>query len=183
MSRTSAHSSRARQRGFTLVEVLVATSVSAIIFAGILTSYLFVGRNLTRLVNLQRQEVESRRALRYVTQDVSAAITLTTATASQLALTKPTAGGTTAVSYSYSSGSGTLTRTDSTGTQTLLSGLSAFTITYYNEGGTAVSSSTQSVKSIEVTFTSTAGSSNSGTLAAYSTVSPRVILRNKQVLQ
>jgi hypothetical protein len=165
------------------VEILVATSVSAIIFAGILTAYLFIGRNLTRLVNVQHQEVESRRTLRYVTQDISAAIELTTATSSQLAVTKPTSGGTTSVTYSYSSANGTLSRTDSTGTQTLLSGLSAFTITYYNEGGTAVSSSPQSVKSVEVAFTSTAGSSNSGTLASYSTVSPRVILRNKQVLE
>jgi hypothetical protein len=165
------------------VEILVATSVSAIIFAGILTAYLFVGRNLTRLVNLQHQEVESRRALRYVTQDVSSAIALTSATTSLLALTKPTSSGTASVSYSYSSGSGTLSRTDSAGTQTILTGLTSFSITYYNEGGTAISSSPQSVKSVEMAFTATAGSSGSGTLARYTTVSPRVILRNKQILE
>jgi prepilin-type N-terminal cleavage/methylation domain-containing protein len=184
MSPTSDHRSRrGRRRGFTLVEIMVATSISAIVFAGILAAYLFVGRNLTRLVNIQHQEVESRRTLRLVTQDVSAAIQLTTATSSQLNLTKPTSGGTTTVSYSYSSANGTLSRTDSVGTQTLLSGLTDFTITYYNEGGTAVSSNTQSVKAVEVSFTSAAGTANIGTRASYTTVSPRVLLRNKAVLQ
>ena len=162
---------------------MVATSLSAIVFAAILASYLFVGRNLTRLVNVQHQEVESRRTLRQVTQDVSSAIQLTTATSSQLSLTKPTSSGTTSVSYVYSSGGGTLTRSDAVGTQTLLSGLTDFTITYYNEGGTAVTSSTQSMKAVEFTFTSGAGSAASGTLAAYRTVSPRILLRNKAVLQ
>src|SRR5687767_5062228 len=105
-------SDRSPQRGFTLVELMVAVSAMAIVFAGIFAAYLFVGRNLTRLVNFQRQEVESRRALRQFTQDLSAAINLTTATSTQIALTKPTATGTTTVSYTYSSAHGTLARTD-----------------------------------------------------------------------
>jgi prepilin-type N-terminal cleavage/methylation domain-containing protein len=197
MSRTSVHSRLKRgRRGFTLVEMLVATSVSAIIFAGILAAYLFVGRNLTRMVNVQHQEVESRRTLWQVTADVSAATQLTTATTSQIVLTKPVSGNTATVTYSYSSANGTLSRTvsyasgtppasgaDIAGTQTMLTGVTAFTITYYNEGGTAVSSSPQSVKSVEFSFTSASGSSGSGTRASYATVSPRVLLRNKQALQ
>lgn len=170
-------------RGFTLVEMMVATGVAAFVFAGILSAYLFVGRNLTRLVSLQEQEVASRGTLRQFTQDVSAAIQLTTATASQLVLTKPTAGGTTTVTYAYSSGSRTLTRTDASGTRTLLTGLTAFTITYYNEAGTAVTSEPQSVKSIEFSFSTAVGSSASGTLARYSSASPRVLLRNKPLLR
>ena len=181
MSRINGHNTAGR-RGFTLVEVMVATSLLAIVLAGVLTAYLFVGRNLTRLVNLQHQEVESRRTLRTFTQDLSAAIQLSTATVSALTLTKPTASGTTTVSYSYSSAAGTLTRTEASVTTSLLSGLTAFTITYYNEGGTEVTSSPQSVKSVELTFSSEVGSANSGTLARYTTVSPRVILRNKPSL-
>ncbi|HUR60618.1 MAG TPA: hypothetical protein VM029_23050, partial [Opitutaceae bacterium] len=118
---------------------MVAVSLCAIVFAGILSAYLFVGRNLTRLVNFQQQEVQSRRALRQFTQDLSAAIQLTTATSSQIALTKPTASGTTTVSYLYSSGSGTLARTDTAGTQTILRGVTSFALSYFNEAGSTVS--------------------------------------------
>ena len=182
MSRISVRDSAAR-RGFSLVEVMIATSLLAVVLAGVLSAYLFVGRNLTRLVNLQEQEVESRRALRQFTQDVSAAINLTTATSSQLALTKPTAGGTTTVSYVYSSAAGTFIRTDSAGSQTVLSGLTTLTLTYYNERGSIVTSGIQSVKAAELSFSSAAGSAKSGTQASYTTVSPRVVLRNKPTLQ
>jgi hypothetical protein len=162
---------------------MVAVSICAIVFAGILSAYLFVGRNLTRLVNFQQQEVQSRRALRQFTQDLSAAIQLTTATSSQIALTKPTATGTTAVSYAYSSGAGTLARTDTNGTQTILSGVTSFALSYFNEAGSTVSSGSQSIKAVEFTYTSRAGSSASGTLASSTMVSPRVLLRNKPALQ
>jgi len=166
-----------------LVEILVATSISALVFAGVLAAYLFLGRNLTRLVNFQEQEVESRRTLRQMTDDVSTAIQLTTATSSALALTKPTSGGTTSVSYTYSAGNGTLTRTDAVGTQTILTGLTNFTITYFNESGTAITSSPQSVKAVEFSYSTASGTSASGTRATATTVSPRVILRNKPVLE
>ncbi|MDO8541673.1 MAG: type II secretion system protein [Opitutaceae bacterium] len=181
MSPTSAHNRGVR--GFTMTELLVALSLSAIIFAAVFSAYIFLGRNLTRLVNLQGQEVQSRRTLRRFTEDVSAAIALSTATATQVAFTKPISSGTAAITYGYSSANGTLTRTDPSGTQTLLSGVTAFSVTYYNETGTAVTSSPQSVKAIELTFTTAAGSNASGTLASYTSVSPRVVLRNKQALQ
>src|SRR5262245_19186427 len=110
MSRISGHKTAARrarpelveqarpepaERGFTLVEVMVATSLPAIVLAAALAAFLFVGRNLTRLVNLQHQEVESRRTLRTFTQDLSAAIQLSTATSTALTMTKPTSSGTT----------------------------------------------------------------------------------------
>lgn len=162
---------------------MVATSLLAVVLAGVLAAYLFVGRNLTRLVNVQHQEVESRRTLRTFTQDLSAAIQLSTATTTVLTLTKPTAsGGTVTVTYTYSSTAGTLVRTEAGANNTLLSGLTTFTITYYNEAGTVVTSSPQSVKAVEFAFASASGSANSGTKASYTTVSPRVLLRNKPAL-
>lgn len=177
----SAHSDR--HRGFTLPEVLIAVGLSGILFAAILSAYLFLGRNLTRLVNVHQQEVASRRTLRQFTDDASAAISLTTATSSQLALVKPTASGTTSVSYAYNSSAGTLTRTDATGSRILVSGLTAFALTYYNEGGTVITPAPQSVKSVELSFSTAVGSSASGTLARYVVVSPRVVLRNKPALE
>ena len=183
MSRINKHDARRAAGGFTLVEVLVTTALLAIVIAGVFAAYLFVARNLTRLVNVQQQQVESRRTLRTFTQDVSAASQITTASSTQLVIVKPTASGTTTVTYAYSSGNRTLVRTEGAGSTTLLTGLTSFTLSYYNEGGSAVTSSPQSVKSVEMMFSSTAGTATSGTQAAYTTVSPRVVLRNKTTLQ
>lgn len=177
---------------------MVATSLAAIVFAGVLSAYLFMGRNLTRLVNSQEQNAASRRALQNFTQDLSAAIRFTTATSTDIVLLKQprsaTANATDTVTYTYSSGNRTLTRgevivdsaaTPSTVTTSteLLRNVTALTFNYYNESGTAVTLSPQSVKSVEVTFTTGVGSSTSGTRASYTTVSPRVVVRNKLALQ
>jgi hypothetical protein len=70
-----------------------------------------------------------------------------------------------------------------TTTTTLLSGLTAFTLNYYNSNGTAVTPTSLFVKSVECTFTSATGSAANGTLASYQMVSPRVLVRNKLALQ
>jgi prepilin-type N-terminal cleavage/methylation domain-containing protein len=182
MSPTSVRRS-ARAGAFTLVELMVALSLGAIVCAGVLAAYLFVGRNLTRLVNFQSQEVESRRTLQYFTADASAAIAVTTGTATDFALSKPTSVGTTSVMYAYSAAAGTLTRTDGAGARVILTGLTSLTFSYYNEGGTEITNSPQSVKAVELSYASASGSAASGTRASYTTVSPRVVLRNKQTLQ
>lgn len=184
MSRISAHRP-SRSGGFTLVELMVATSLATIVIAGIMAAYLFLGRNLTRLVNTQQQEVKSRRVLKMFTQDLSSAISLTTSTDSMVVLTMPTESATTTVTYTYTSGTGgtgTFTRMDATGTTTLLTDLAAFDFNYYNEAGSTVTSSPQSVKSVEFTYTSAVGTSFTGTRVSQTTVSPRVVLRNKPLL-
>ncbi len=187
MSPTSAHS---RRRAFTLTELVVALSVSGVIFGAIFSAYLFMGRNLTRLVNFQEQEVQSRRALRRFTEDVSAAISLTTATASDLAIVKrvsttnPSMPGVVTIRYQYSPYLCTLTRTDETlREEKILSGIRNLDVTYYNQSGTAITASLQSVKSVELAFSTAAGSRAAGTLASYATVSSRIVLRNKAALE
>ena len=186
MSPINAHRPRAA-RGFTLTELMVALSLAIIVIAGILAAYLFLGRNLTRLVNMQQQEAKSRRALQYFTRDMSSAIQLTTSTDSQIVLTMPTSGSNTSVTYTYTAGAdgtGTFTRTDTSGTTTMLTDLTAFDFDYYNESGSAIASSTpQSVKAVEFTFTSAVGTTLNGTRVTYASVSPRIVLRNKPLLE
>jgi hypothetical protein len=182
MSRISVEGTRSRG-GFTLLEMLIAGSLAAIVVAAVLSASLFMGRNLTRLVNVQDQEVEGRRALRYFTDDVSAAISITVGTTTTLTLIKPTAASTTNVSYVYSALNGTLTRSDLAGARTLLSGLTSFSFAYFNESGDQIASSPQSIKAVEFVASSAAGSEAAGTRARYTTASPRVVVRNKQVLE
>jgi len=96
--------------GFTLVELLIGASLSAAVLAAVLSSYLFLGRQLARLANQQVLETEARRALGYFTQDVQRATGLvivatspTAPAANRLDLTVPTATGTTTVTYYYNS--------------------------------------------------------------------------------
>lgn len=167
---------------------MVSLSVSAIVLGGVLAAYVFLGRNLARMVNVQHQQMQGRRTLEFFKKDLSQASSLSTATTSQITLSKPVSSGTATISYTYSSGAGTLVRTEtlpssSATTLTILRGLTSFTFNFYNGGGTAVTSSPQSVKTVEFSFVSTAGTSNNSTLTTFNSVSPRIVLRNKPVLQ
>jgi len=64
-----------RTSGFTLVEVLVGMTLSLIVMAGVLSGYVFLGRNFTRSLGLSSAneptlESQGRRALAYFVQDV-----------------------------------------------------------------------------------------------------------------
>ena len=189
MSRISAHRSSHRTAGFTLIELMISASLALIVIGGILSAFLFLGRNLTRMVNLQQQEVKSRTALQLFTTDVSSAIQFTTATDTQIVLTVQTAGSPATVTYTYTAGAastGTLVRAytpsgGTTATTTLLTGLSAFDFNFYTESGVSTTS-LASVKSAEFSFTSASGNAASGTQVSYDTVSSRVLLRNKPAL-
>ncbi len=69
-----------QRAGFTLVELLIGASLSAAIMAAVLSSYIYMGRNLTRLGNQQILETEARRTLGYFAQDVQAAMSVSVAT-------------------------------------------------------------------------------------------------------
>lgn len=89
---------------FTLVELLIGASLAAAIMAAVLSSYIFLARNLARLANQQIVETESRRALDYFAQDVQAASEITgTPSASNLVLTVPGAKGANTITYYYNS--------------------------------------------------------------------------------
>lgn len=191
--KTSARSSPVA--GFTLVELLIGLSLSLTIMAAVLSSYLFLGRSLSRLVNQQTLETEGRRTLATFTQDVRASSAISgTPSVSTVTLTIPSGASTTTVAWSYNSTTGILTRTPASGTaRTLVSNLTSLHFRYYNEAGTAYDSgsspyTTQTdymsgLKQISLAFTSQTGSANNGTLTSvHSFASPRLLVRNRALL-
>ncbi len=60
-------------RGFTLVELLVAISIATVLIGGMLSSYLFLSRNLVRDTNRQQLETQSRNMLQTFARDVGVA--------------------------------------------------------------------------------------------------------------
>lgn len=60
-------------RGFTLVELLVAISLATVLIGGMLSSYLFLSRNLVRDSNREQLETQSRTMLQAFARDVGVA--------------------------------------------------------------------------------------------------------------
>ncbi len=97
------------RQGFTLVEVLVSASLAGIVMTAVLSSFVFMGRSMSRLSSYQSLETESRKALAYLQRDFALAQKVkagTTPTASAVTLVLP-AGE---VSYTYDSGAKSLRR-------------------------------------------------------------------------
>jgi type II secretory pathway component PulJ len=179
--------------GFTLVEVLIGSTLAALVMAAVLTSFVFLGRSLTRLANYQTLEAKSRQALGYLRADLALAREVksgSTPTASSLTLVLP-AGE---VTYTYDSAAGNLHRQATFGANQDFYLLQndhctclALAFYYYTTAnGTATSqifpslNVPYSIKGIEVRFTlQTPGSASPPTRATYQVVSSRIPIRNK----
>lgn len=188
MSRTTA------RKAFTLAEVMVSMALGGIVMIAIISTYLYLGRNLARLSYHRALEVQSRYILNTLATDIRRAKSVRPV-GSTINITL--VGGSTVV-YSYASNG--LTR-DQTGAVSLLSDIKGekvsvpvtitnFTVNYYTtteDPPTFQSTSTVvpiSVKQIDVSFTLQAGSAsqgNSGTMTQLQVVSSRMLLRNRQL--
>jgi prepilin-type N-terminal cleavage/methylation domain-containing protein len=70
MSPTPVLKPTGRARGFTLVELLIATALSSVLLAAVLTSFLMLGRSGTNLSNYSEMESQARVSLERFAQDV-----------------------------------------------------------------------------------------------------------------
>lgn len=176
-----------RARGFTLVEVLIAATLSSFILAGTLSAFLFLGRSGMNLRNYNDMESQARKSLEIFAQDTRQASSVTWTTAESVTLVVPDAGSTTNIYYTYASG--TFTRKTTSGTATLLSGITNFTFSAYDINGTAITDlSTASARTTAANITkqiqislSAARSSQTVATATNIVLSARYVLRNKKV--
>jgi Tfp pilus assembly protein PilW len=194
---------RPRAGGFTLFELMLATFISAFVFAGVLSAYIFLGRALARQGNEAEQESRSRTTLYYLTQEVSSATGITpdtnppvtTSGLTQMVInTLDGSGNPYTVTYTYipSPSGGTLTRTPSTSgaSMGLLIGVTSLMFTYYNSAGTAITSALDPtvtnpniIKQVGLSYTTVAGSVLSGAQSHFNVVSPLIVMKNKPFLK
>lgn len=156
----------ARRRGFTLVEVLVATSLSAAVMLALISSFLFIGRSLSRLSSYQSLENEARKTLTYLRRDFATAQSIksgTTPTSTSVTLVLSSGE----VTYTYDTTAKKLRRQATFGISpdlyllsSSMSECAAFAFAYYTTTDGAPTSQTSpgtivpySVKQIEVAFT------------------------------
>ena len=106
-----AKSPAAGRRGFTLVEVMVASALGVFILAGVLAANLQIIRGGVRITQYVEMETQVRRALDWIAHDLRSASAITWNNASDLTLTIPAGGGATAqVTYAWTAASGAFFR-------------------------------------------------------------------------
>lgn len=93
---------RTRRSGFTLSEVLMATALSTVVMAGVLSALVWVGRSGFAASSYSELETETRRALELFGEDARNAVDVAwTSNQSVTLLTIGANGVSTAVTYAY----------------------------------------------------------------------------------
>ena len=190
-----------RRQAFTLLEVMVVTVISGIVFAGVLSAYIFLGRGLMRQGNEEQLESRSRQALYDFTQDMSAASAVISANATTLTVNtwipqtagNPPVMGTATYEYAPAEGQLSLIRDSAARRDACLPELAdaarepgirpaeqrnEFQLRHlrherrlHRHPGTDQAGN--------MSFTTTAGSQIGGAQSHFTVVSPQVILKNK----
>lgn len=96
---------RRHRRGFTLAEVMIASALSTMILAGVMSAFLFIGRTGFGLGNYSEMEAQVRRALDQFATDARMARDIRWHDAQRITLYLPTTGtGVQPVTYGYQIG-------------------------------------------------------------------------------
>lgn len=175
------------QRGVTLVELMVSSTLAVIILSAVLSMFLFLGRTSANVINYAEMEAEARRGLEMFAQDSRQASDLAWISDASISLT---VNGATVV-YTYNAGAGTFTRATGGTTTILIDGISSFTYSGYMITGATVDLSDLSTavkreaasdvtKQIQL-YVLASRSSTTVATATNTVLSARYILRNKRV--
>jgi prepilin-type N-terminal cleavage/methylation domain-containing protein len=174
---------RKRRRGFTLVEVMIGASLSSFILAGVLSTFLFLGRSGANLQSYSDMESEARRGLELFAQDVRQASAITWNSEVSCTLVVNAAS----ITYSYDSGQRIFFRN----TFPLIKGVTPGTFSFraFNLSSpnpmpiaTAAERTAANTGTKQLQISLQASRTNTTVVAATNTVlSARFILRNKHV--
>ena len=180
-------STHARAKGFTLFELIVATSISTLIFAGILTAFLMIGRTGYNAAGYSIMESEARRALESFSIEARMANNVVSTGTTAVDLTVVTSGSTYTVGYGYDSATKTFYRvlgpaSTVAGRVILVRDVQDFAFRRFKvvNGIEFDTTSDPETKQIQITLR-TVRSRTTAVDATNAVLSARVVLRNKNV--
>ena len=174
-----------RRRGFTLVEVMIGATLSSFVLAGVLSTFLFLGRSGQNLRNYSDMETQARKALELFAEDTRQASSVVWADSNTLTLVVNAIN----IKYAYASGSFVRTIGTATTGTTLLTGITNFSFLAYSITGVALTdfstaaartAANSATKQVQISL-SAARSSQTVTTATNIVLSARYVLRNKRV--
>lgn len=188
------------RRAFTLVEVLIAATLSTVVLAGVLSTFLMMGRTGANLANYAQLEAEARKALDLFGQDVRMAknvdwggVTPSDATSVTLTISAPPApigGADWVVTYYWDTVVSSPTyhsfirrvgpASVSNPGAVLIRNVNRFKFNAYKVGSTGVAINAPETKQIQLSLTASRTSTTVVT-ATDVVLSARFILRNKIV--
>lgn len=183
---------RGHHQGFSLVELMIGAGLSSFILAGILSTFLFIGRSGANMQSYNDMESQARKCLEIFAEDVRQANTIVWASATTLSLTvpNPSGTGTITVDYAYDSTSRVFARRDPTnGVRILLTGITSFDFKAYTITGAEITNFSDAAARITANNTtkqlqlsvSTSRTNRTVVDATNTVLSARFILRNKLV--
>ncbi|MEO5959159.1 MAG: prepilin-type N-terminal cleavage/methylation domain-containing protein [Opitutaceae bacterium] len=181
-----------RRTGFTLMEVLIAATISAVVLAGVLTSFLMMGRSGYNASNYSVMETEARRALETFSQEARMASNIAWSSATSVTFTVVNSTTTYTVTYAYdASTSGANARTfyrklgdvsSSSPRLVLVWGVSEFAFQRYKVVNGVDYSAANDLETKQIQLTLRSVRTGVTTVATTNAVlSARVVLRNKVV--
>lgn len=180
--RGSSRTRRARG-GFTLVEVLIASSLSLVILAAVLSTFLFIGKGSMRLAHYTDMENDARGALHVFGQDARQASAASWTNANTLSLT---VNGQT-ITYAYDASAATFTRKQgSAAASVLVANIKTFSFRAYQITGAELSLSgslsavNTAVKMVQVSLDLERNTASAGKTSSQ-IISSRCVLRNKKL--
>jgi prepilin-type N-terminal cleavage/methylation domain-containing protein len=125
-----------RQSGFTLVELMVGTTLGSLLLIGVASLYLFSAKSFVAMTNYVDLNSRNRRASDWLSRDIRSATSVSSATSSatnsQLALISRQGD----VTYVFDGTAGTLTRWQLGRAKVLLEGITSLNFSLYQRPAT-----------------------------------------------
>jgi hypothetical protein len=129
----SAPASAKRLRGFTLIEIVLASGLSVLAFGAVASMMLFGSKSTVAIGNYADLDMYGRKALDQMTTDIRQANKVLSCTNNQLVIQAVdiSSGATNNLTYTYDSAGGTLNRIYLGNTNLLLKGIATNSLSFY----------------------------------------------------